>query len=296
MAKFPIDYGDPVGIVDAVNYVLSGPDGTGQNIDGFSANGGDLQSDLTGNARPPFTQVSFNDPHVPGVYITVAPIALSTAEMLDSRTWKYTFSVAQALPPFIPGQPITASGVADAVYNQTFTPIGVVECTVDYVIARSFDAVAVVADSTGGTVELVAMERIIPTDCNAYATVTGNTDRVFITAQLNNEIFRDTGPTGSYYYRVYINRYVSVPSTSVLNPGFEFVFEKTIAFKEYLIASAGAPFSEERETIFTSVIDAPGAGYYWYIMEIQFSDNSGGNIITSCIFTQRSFSAQVVKE
>ena len=36
MAKFPVEIGDSEGIIDSVNYLLSGPGGLGQNFQGFS--------------------------------------------------------------------------------------------------------------------------------------------------------------------------------------------------------------------------------------------------------------------
>ena len=37
MSKFPVEISDQEGIVDAVNYLLSGPSGLGQNFGGFSS-------------------------------------------------------------------------------------------------------------------------------------------------------------------------------------------------------------------------------------------------------------------
>lgn len=54
MAKFPVELGDPEGMVDAINYVLSGPSGLGQNFSGVSRS---QPAWLTGNFRPPFTRV-----------------------------------------------------------------------------------------------------------------------------------------------------------------------------------------------------------------------------------------------
>jgi hypothetical protein len=68
----------------------------------------------------------------------------------------------------------------------------------------------------------------------------------------------------------------------------------TLAYKEYLISTALLA-NTDQETIFTSIIDQPGIGYYQYILEVEFSDNSGGNIVTNALLTQRSFSAQVFK-
>ena len=299
MAKFPVDYDDPVGEVDAINYLLSGPSASGQNLAGFNGNGANLQYDLTGNYRPPFTQISLSDPHVPDVYIYVAPIALSTSEMLDGRTFKFTFAAAQGTAPFIIGQPVSIDGVADDFYNGGYGPIGVAECTTTYVILRTGNTYAIEAPSTGGTAGLNSMSTIISTDCNAKVTVTGGTDRVLVTAQLNNEIFRAPGSPGSYYYNVYINRYKAIPTNDPTNPDFRFIPDGdnyTIAFKQILITSDGTYGSDQVETIFVSILDAPKPAYYWYIMEVEFVDNAGGQIVTSNILTQRSFTAQVVKQ
>ena len=107
-------------VIDGLNYVLSGPGGLGQDFAWFNSNGRD-QFDLTGNYRVPFTEFNSNSPGVTNITIYVAPIPLSTAEMLDERTWKYTFvTPAVGSAPFIPGQPITVSGVADPVPKNIF--------------------------------------------------------------------------------------------------------------------------------------------------------------------------------
>ena len=54
MAKFPVELDDDEGQADAINYLLSGPSGLGQNFAGFSENGVNWYW-LTGNYRPPFT-------------------------------------------------------------------------------------------------------------------------------------------------------------------------------------------------------------------------------------------------
>ena len=51
MAQFPVTTGDPQGVIDGVNYLLSGPSGLGQNFAGRSFSD---QAWLTGNSRPPF--------------------------------------------------------------------------------------------------------------------------------------------------------------------------------------------------------------------------------------------------
>jgi len=292
-------------LVDGVNLALAGPGGLGQGFAYFNSPGidssGVTQFDLTGNFRAPYTQQNFGSAHVPLVNIYVAPISLSTAEMLDERTWKFTFATAQVTEPFIPGQPIEVSGVTDPYYDGTYSPIGVVECTLTYVTARTSSSFPLVAASTGGTVALTSMDYETSTDCLARATVLSAEQSVVISSQLNIELFTDPAYVGSYYYKVKINRYVAIPNNDTTNPDFLFILDNatgrppaTLAYKEYLISTAVSA-STEVETIFTNIIDQPGIGYYQYILEIEFNDNSGGNIVTNAILTQRSFSAQVFK-
>jgi len=286
-------------IVDGLNQALSGPSGLGQGFAGFNSNGLN-QFDLTGNFRQPYAVQNFGSPGVPLVNLYVAPISLGVSEMLDERTWKFTFSVAQVTEPFIPGQPIEVSGVTDPYYDGVFSPIGVVECTTTYVVARTNSSYPIVANSSGGTVALTSMDYLTSTDCLARATVYGDQQSVILSSQLNAKIFTDPLYVGSYYYKVSINRYVAVSNNDATNPDFLFIPDNavgrppsTLAYKEYLVSSV-LP-SNDIETIFTTIIDEPGVGYYQYILEVEFSDNSGGNIVTNMLLTQRSFSAQVFK-
>ena len=118
MSQYPIDSAE--GVYEAVNYLASGPSGLGQDFQGFSSY---TDGYVTGNFRKPFTY-----PTQTALY--VAPIALSTSEMLDGKTWKFTFASAEATPPFKPGNNIYVDGVTSTPtdwYNGTYTPIGVVE-------------------------------------------------------------------------------------------------------------------------------------------------------------------------
>ena len=288
MPQFPVS--DAQGIQDGLNYVLSGPSGTGQNFASFGA--GTL-GDLTGNFRPPFTIL--NATTTPAVDLYVAPISLSTAEMLDGRTWKYTYTTPLAQPAFQLGQPITVTGVADPIYDGTFTAIGVIESTTTYVIARSQESYTVVANSTGGTVELDTMDTRISTDCNAKVTVTSAQDRVVLSAQLNNTIYVDAAALpGSLDYTVEINRYVASPTNDVANPDFRFEYDATVISKKKTLTTTVVQQAPE-ETLFINFIDQPGPGYYWYILEVKFKDAGGGQIVTNSQLDLRSFTAQVLK-
>lgn len=54
MAKFPVEVSDVEGIVEGLNYVMSGPSGLGQNFAGYSAF---EPATITGNFRSPYTIV-----------------------------------------------------------------------------------------------------------------------------------------------------------------------------------------------------------------------------------------------
>lgn len=352
MAKFPVEISDSEGIVDAVNNLLSGPAGLGQNFEGFSANGQNWYW-LTGNYRPPFTSpaeytigpgtppyVDYTDVYylnMPATIAGAAPIDLSTAEMLDGRTYKFTFTTPildpYGYPVFKPGNIISVSGCVDSFYDGDYSPIGVVECTDTYVIARTGTESAIQAPTTGGTVSISWTKQIAPpsdpflpnfynpvpisdtwlisTDCNAKATVTSETDRVFVSAQLNfvpiywvNSAY-EFDPITQFAIYIAINRYRGVPAYDANNPDYRFIFEETIA-EDIIYTDAQSPGYQEPnpfKEVFTSIIDSPGPGYYWYILEMSFVDFSdpdtyplGRVQVLACTLGLRSLAAQVVKQ
>lgn len=223
MAKYPVEYTDDEGVNDAVNYLLSGPSGLGQNFAGFSSS---TTGYLTGNFRVPFAQTS-------PANLYVAPIALGTSEMLDGRTWKFTFASAQTSPPFALGNNIEVVGVTDSFYDGVYRPIGVVECTTTYVIARTSTTYDLVPPSSGGTVGLNPAGGFNSTDCNARVTVTSPTDRVFISAQLNEILSYLATETSSLAVTVAVNRYKGSLNIDPINPDYIFDLDETVAFKTY---------------------------------------------------------------
>lgn len=295
MSKFPVELGDEEGVVSAVNYLLSGPAGLGQSFAGFSASDPGF---ITGNFRLPYSNST-------GAKLTVAPIALSTAQMLDGFTYKFTFAAPELTPPFALGNNIEVAGVVDPWYNDVYSPIGVIECTTTYVITRASGAsYDIVAPSTGGTVQLLAGTGFLSTDCNAKVTVTSATDRVFISGQINNITSVIATTTSTLFYQVSINRYRGLPNNNPTNPGYVFNLDgvnATIAYRDYTfqidpVAPVNYPLLPETDTIFASVIDSPGPGYYWYILEVKFQP-AGGDVEPEYAKTYyRGFTAQVVKQ
>lgn len=287
MAQYPIDRDDRDNIADAVNNLLSGPSGLGQNFAGFSAY---TPVYLTGNFRVPFTQVS-------PASLFVAPISLSTSEMLDGRTWKYTFASVQPSPPFSLGSNITITGVTNSYYDGTFSPIGVVQCTDSYVICRTNSTYPVVAPSTGGTAEYNILDVFNSTDANARVTVTGGTDRVFIGAQLDQIISYDSLGLDDLTVTVAINRYAGFLNQDPTNPDYLFDFDQTVSQKEYTYTNLnGVGDIPIIETVFATIIDSPGPGFYWYILEVQFTTTNGLLHVTQDQFKLRDLSCQVVKQ
>jgi len=298
MSMFPVQSGDVDSLTEGVNYLLSGPGGLGQNFQGFSTY---QPGYLTGNFRPPFTNTT-------GANLYVFPISLGVSEMLDGRTWKYTFATPEASPPFVPGQSVSISGVADPYFDGDYSVIGVAECTVDYVILRTQTSFAIEPPSSGGVafsyITLASdSDTFTSTDANGKVTINGATDRVFLSAQLNNIISYIDATATNFEYTVQINRLVGFINNDPVNPEYRFVQDGIVAQKVYNYTLTGSGNLDNIETIFTAIIDNPTIGYYWYILEVQFKNldwDGTGTVpdfqVTTCEFAQRGLSAQVVKQ
>jgi hypothetical protein len=303
MAQFPIQGGNQVDIIDGLNYVLSSPSGLGQNFAGFSSY---APAWLTGNYRTPFSSTTLRN-------LYVAPINLSTSEFLDSRTLKFTFSAPQVPAPFAQGNQITITGVSIPSgvydYNGTYSRIGVLECTTTYCTVRLSSAETPTASASGGNIRLNLNNTKLSTDSNARVTVTGGTDRVFISGQLDQEItYNVPAGTGELTVYVQVNRYRGFINDDPVNPDYLFDPDGTIAEKVYVrpgLTSTGTLASIE--TVFSTLIDQPSAynndpltpwtAYYWYILEVKWVSTGASPVyVTSDKFGLRSLSSQVVKQ
>lgn len=286
MAKFPVESDDNVGVIDALNYLLSGPQGLGQYFAGFSSY---QLAYLTGNYRIPFSQ-----PTPAKIY--VSPVNCSSAVQLDDRTFQYNFSTTQTTPPFALGNQLTGDGWSNDFYNGAQGVIGAVKCTNDYVIFRTNGFYPGIGDDfTGGTVGMDLSGTLISTDCEARVTVSGGTDRVFVSAQLDQKpLYQVSSGTQDLLVTVQVNRYVGQINNDPINPDYIFNLDKTVASKEYLFTGlTGTGTTPLIETVFSSILDQPPPGLYRYILEVQFD---GANIIvTEDDLLLRSMSAQVVK-
>lgn len=281
MATFPLSQDDAP--QEALNYLLSGPSGLGQNFAGFSSY---APAYLTGNYRLPFSQATI-------AQLYVAPITCSSAVQLDDRTFQYNFSSPQASPPFNNGNQLTGSGWSNSFYNGEQGVIGVVKCTTTYVIFRTTSYYPGVGDDTGGGnvyVDNVGVTN--STDCDVRVTVTGGTDRVFISGQLD-QLASYTG-SGDMNVLVQINRYVGQLNTDPINPDYFFTFQATVAEKSYDYTSLTTG-SKLIETVFSTFIDQPKPDFYRYILEVTFTP-TGSLIVNTDLLKLRSIAAQVVKQ
>jgi len=288
MANYPVNGGDDQSLLDAVNYAISGPSGIGQQLVGFSSS---EPARITGNFRIPYTNPSNFLPTAAELY--VAPIALSTSEWLDDYTWKFTFASTQPYPPFALGNGVTISGVTPSDYNDTFSRIGVVKVTTDYVILRAanpFPNPGVVG--TGGTASLWVTSgygAVMSTDANAIVEIDAGNNLVSITAQLDispfdyavaNTNFPSTVPQMNVY--VELNRYRAFNSGTAANPQYFYEFDATISkqliYNDSLTAyTEGIPLTY---TIVSGISDASASGIYTNVDAVSTSGSGTNAVIT----------------
>ena len=248
MATYPINAGDQESLLDAVNYVASGPSGLGQQLKGFKSSVGEIgnfDTRITGNYRQPYTSSQF----LAGVGYTanlyVAPIPLSTSEWLDDYTWKFTFATPQPYPPFQLGNNINTEGITPSDYDTFFNRIGVVECSTTYVIARyqnPFPNPGVVG--TGGVVYLWvtspasnadSADAEMSTDANAIVSVDAGNNLVSVTGQIEIKnysyaVFQAPPSFGARTQMVVaLNRYKAYNSGTAANPQYFYEFDATVA-------------------------------------------------------------------
>ena len=271
-AKYPVETSDEEGIVDAVNYLLSGPAGLGQNFDGFS----DYKpAYLTGTFRAPFSvPISTNPP--PTLY--VAPISISNITTLvnppDLAVIEVTYTTPQSPVPFAEGDTVTIDNVTPPYYNDDY-PRGVIQVS-STGIKLQYDAVnAVPAYVSGGDIFKNASNIDVSTDCNGRVTVYGPTDEVFLSAQLNLDFTYDCTVASEWDIKVKIDRYAGFPTKTPGDNDYLFDLDTngnpvvSEQITHYSQSTSGT--SGNVEYIFTTVLDQPSFGYYWYILDIEFS-------------------------
>jgi len=191
-------------------------------------------------------------------------------------------------------------------FNGTYIPIGVVECTTDYVICKTNTPYATLTYVSGGKATFYNTAKstdnidnyILSTDCNSKIVVTGGNDRVFIGSQLTNKFSYSATVSTDLNYTVAINRYKGFPNTDPVNPGFFFLFDKLIMKRTRNYPGLNGNDTLEVENIFGTLPDADiPPGYYWYIQDVSWQRTNGGDLeVTDSTLTVRSMTTQVVKQ
>ena len=252
---------------------------------------------LSSNNTGDFTgeTITFSPAQIPQLY--VAPIACSSAVQLTDTTFQYNFASAQPAPPFIPGNNISGADFSNSFYNGSVGVIGLIECTTNYCIFRTTNSYPGIGDDTTGNVFLSSTNTgtSVSSDCNSKVTTVNPTDRVFLSGQLTNVI--DYVGSGDLTYTVYMNRYVGfLAQNDPGNPIYRFLFDGTVSQKTYTRTGLTGPGTlAEIETIFSTLVDTPIPGYYWYILEVQY-DSTGDLEAKQSTVSVRSISTQVVKQ
>jgi hypothetical protein len=277
-AKYPVENSDEEGIVDAVNYLLSGPAGLGQNFDGFSDYN---PAYLAGTFRAPFTvPITTNPPPT----LTVAPIAIGniTVPANPGAVIDVTYASPQSPVPFGAGDTVVISGATPSFYDDTYRR-GVLAVSSTGIIVQYTSVETWPAYVSGGTIEKNNTNNDVSTDCNGRVTVFGPTDEVFLSAQLNLDFTYDCTTASEWDIKVKIDRYAGFPTVTPGDNDFLFdldtngnpvVSQQVTHYSESTSGSSG-----NVEYIFTTVLDRPSFGYYWYILDIEFStlnSNLGG--------------------
>ena len=278
MSQYPIVSND--GILEAVNYLASGPSGLGQNFQGFS----DYQpAYLTGNFRQPFTIASTGTNNPPSWFVDPVDVSnITPLNVIDGKTanYEWTFTTPQPVPPFTPGQTIKGRGFVD---NGTAEfPAGdffdgaqgyVLTCSTTSVITQFSSSYLVPTVITYGNLRFNNSETKTSTDANARVTVTGPTEQVFISSQLALQSGYWCDTTSTFNVTVQINRYVGFIDTAGQGAtDYLFSLDKTVSEQTTTFTvEPGEGYVNAGQNIFTTVLDQPSFGYYWYIADVTWS-------------------------
>lgn len=275
MAQYPVNYED---LVDAVNYLLSGPSGTGQNFDGFStyAPGYIRPGEDAPYMLPYSTTLDVNwYLNIPINNIVFVPPLSGNPEQIT-----VTFTTPLANVPFQFGDKISLAGVTPADFNYDYV---VYSCTTTNVVLARADATTFNPSWTyvsGGSLIRNQADIAQNTDCVALSTVTGGTDRVFISAQIQFSYTYSATLSSEFDILVQINRYrgfVKNTAASVYaknynpNDNIEFRFDGVVS-QQVFNKSVSSSGSDSEAVVFTQIFDGPNLppDYYKYVLDITF--------------------------
>jgi hypothetical protein len=288
MAQYPVE--DDAGLYEAVNYLLSGPAGLGQNFSGFSSY---KPVYLTGTFREPYSVATTATTNPPTWYVPPVSInAVTPLNVIDGKTpyLEWTFTTPTATPPFNVGQ--TIRGDATWSPGQYEGNDGVVViCSTSSVITKYTDYVAWKPITSYGSIYVSNNNIEVSTDANARVTVQGPTELVFISSQLALTSGYTCTTSSTFSVVVQINRYSGFVDRVPGAVDYLFEFDKTISEQiQTFTVSSGTGTVNCGQNIFTTVLDQPSFGYYWYICEIVFNTrptyryDGQGQLVTGLLY------------
>ena len=281
IAKYPVDENDSEGIQDAINYLLSGPAGLGQNFAGFSTyETGYLRPDT----REPFVVPEDYTPTqkiYQFYYITNAEGCDETGTPAPGVATNFvliTFSGVFTDPPYAPGDLVELQNVIDDFPTPPSTTSfdGTYRCwsctTTNMVLYYRFQQLIWPTYISGGIFGADWRNFRLTTDCAARVTVNGAGDRVFINAQLEYSLpYLLNSVPSEFDIVIEIVRYRAVDDTSPGAIDFVFTDPQLVSRKifHYDVSTDGVA---EGEAVFTSIIDGPDLpfDYYRYFLEFSF--------------------------
>lgn len=261
MSQFPVE--NEPGLYEGINYLLSGPAGLGQNFEGFATF---TPAYIRPTFRAPFT-IPLDTTQNPNWY--VAPINIGNivvqGNVANSNSFYASYASTQSPAPYNTGDRVQITGVDPSFYNDSYT---VLTGNVNGIVCATQNSYSWPAYVSGGQVSRDYSNTPISTDCNALVTIYGPTDQAFITAQLNLEFDYTASTASKFDVLVQINRYRAAPVIG--QPGqYLFAFDTTVSEKRFAY-SESTNGTKTLEAIFTTVLDSPGYGFYYYIMEVDF--------------------------
>lgn len=271
MSQFPIEINDSQGINDAVNYLLSGPGGLGQNFEGFAAY---QPAYLRSSFRQPWS-VSIASGLNSSIYLA---LPISNAQPVGgnpSFQVEFTFATAQATAPFEWGDRVKVTGVTPSVYNDS--DYVVFSCSVTSVIIQYTAAITWSTYISGGEIGRDRMNRPLDTDCNARVSVAGPTDQVFVSAQLDLTWAYTCTMADDYDVVVAIYRSQGFPTSDANNNDYLFSNSVLVSEKTFARSVTAGTGTQSLEAVFSTVLDGPGLpfGLYWYILSVEFQVPGG---------------------
>lgn len=234
------------------------------------------------------------------------------------------------IQPFVLGQQITITGATPSTYNNTYTVYAMAPYDGSPVKVILYSEIAltwgayVSGASIGINVATQGLGQRFFTGNQAIVSVSGPTDRVFVSSTLNAlRLFTFTNVlifvgSAPVFVNLEINRYLAIERTTLPNAGPEAIYADGRAYDGYLWQYDGNVVSVPRQItaqtepddaiivndfgdiVFNNIIDSPGEiGLYLYAFEISMPALAAGETTKLIMGARtdglRSFTAQVIK-